>query len=203
MDWHAASRMRALLIGAGLCLLLDGCTSSPAPTDHYYRIDAGVPDAPAAKRLEGILQIDRLRVDALTSERQLLYQQTADATEIQQHPYHRWSDPPALLLQVELVSFLRAAGAADSVMPATTRAKADYVVAGRIRHFERVLEPKVRVVVEIEFTATSAEADEVLVNRSYREERAAKDSTVAASANAFAEAVHAVFQQFLTDLSGS
>ncbi|MCH8889676.1 MAG: membrane integrity-associated transporter subunit PqiC [Myxococcales bacterium] len=200
---NTANRMGLLLIGVGLSLTLWSCASGPAPIDHYYRIDAGVPDAPAARRLQGNLQVDRLRADALTGERQLLYKETADASEIRQHPYQRWSDPPAILLQTELISFLSAAAAADTVMSATARVKPDYVVSGRIRDFERVLEPKVRAVVEIQLVVTSATGGEILVNHSYREEQAAANSTIAASVVAFSEAVHIIFERFLADLGGS
>jgi ABC-type uncharacterized transport system auxiliary subunit len=144
-----------------------------------------------------------LRTDALTGERQLLYKKFADAPEIRQHSYQRWSDPPAILLQTELIAFLSAAAIADTVMPATARVKPDYVVSGRIRDFARVLAPEVRAVVEIQLTVTSTAGDEILVNRSYREERAAENSTIAASAVAFSEAVHVIFERFLADLGGS
>ncbi len=199
----STNRMGLLLFGAGLWLTLWGCASGPAPIDHYYRIDAGVPDAPAAKKLAGNLQIDRLRADALTGKRELLYKETVDASKIRQHPYQRWSDPPTILLQEELVSFLSAASAADSVISATARVKPSYVVSGRIREFERVLEPEVRAVVEIQLAATSAENREILVNRTYRAERGAADATVEASVTAFNEAVHIIFEQFLADLTGS
>lgn len=199
----ATNRVGLLVIGAGLSLMLWSCASGPAPIDHYYRVDAGVPDAPAAKKLKGNLQIDRLHTDALTGERQLLYKETAGASEIRQHPYQRWSDPPAILLQAELISFLTVAAVADTVIAATARVKPDYVVSGRIRDFERVLEPEARAVVEIQLAVTSAAGEEILVNRSYREERVAANSTVEASVVAFSEAVHAIFERFLADLCGS
>ncbi len=199
----AENRIGLLLVGAVLSLTIWSCASGPAPIDHYYQIDAGVPDAPLAKKLEGNLQVDRLRTDALMGERQLLYKKTADAPEIRQHPYQRWSDPPAILLQTELISFLSAAAVADTVVSATARVKPDYVVSGRILNFERVLKPEVRAVVEIRLAVTRAAGEEILVNHSYREERAAENSTIAASAVAFSEAVHAIFERFLADLGGS
>jgi len=198
-----ANRMRRLLFVAGFGLALWGCAAGPAPVDHYYRIDAGVPDAPAAKKLEGTLQVDRLRADALTGKRELLYKETANSSTIHEHPYQRWSDPPTILLQTELVSFLGAAAAADSVISATARVRPSYMVSGRIREFERVLEPEVRAVVEIQLAVTSAEDREILVNRIYREERSAADTSVEASVVAFNEAIHIIFERFLADLTGS
>jgi len=202
-NWIAANRIGLLLIGVILTPTLWSCASGPAPIDHYYQIDAGVPDAPLARKLGGNLQVDRFRTDALTGERQLLYKETADAPEIRQHPYQRWSDSPAILLQTELISFLSVAAAADSVMSTTARVKPDYVVSGRILDFERVLEPEVRAVVEIQLAVTSAAGGEILINHSYREEQAAVDSSIAASVVAFSEAVHIIFERFLADLGSS
>jgi len=197
------SRLRRMLpIGALWSLALWGCASGPAPIDHFYRIDAGAPAAPAAKRLQGNLQVDRLSAEALAGERQLLSQQTAAGPEIRQHAYQRWSDPPAILLQTELVSFLNAAHAADRVISATARVKPDYVVSGRVHHFERVLEPSAHVVVEIQLTLSSA-SGEILINQNYREERSAANSDVAAAVDAFSEAIHDIFERFLTDLGTS
>jgi ABC-type uncharacterized transport system auxiliary subunit len=199
----AENRIGLPLFGSVMALMLWSCASGPAPIDHYYEIDAGVPNAPFANKLKGNLQVDPLRTNALTGERQILYKKTADASEIRQHPYQRWSDPPPILLQTELISFLSAAAAADTVMAATARVKPDYLVSGRINDFERVLEPRVRAIVEIHLVAMSADGEEILVNHTYREERAAANSTIAASAVAFSEAVHAIFEQFLADLGGS
>jgi ABC-type uncharacterized transport system auxiliary subunit len=199
----AENRFGLPLFGSVMALMFWSCASGPAPIDHYYEIDAGVPNAPFANKLKGNLQVDPLRTNALTGERQILYKKTADASEIRQHPYQRWSDPPPILLQTELISFLSAAAAADTVMAATARVKPDYLVSGRINDFERVLEPRVRAIVEIHLVAMSADGEEILVNHTYREERAAANSTIAASAVAFSEAVHAIFEQFLADLGGS
>ena len=157
----AASGIGGLLIRGGLSLILGlslgGCASGPAPVDHYYRFEAGMPAARAAKKWPGNLQ-------------------------------------------VELASFLDAAAVADSVSSVTTPVKADYLVAGRIHSFERVLEPAPRAVVELQLVVTKAGSDTILVNRSYREERPARDGSIEASVNAFSEAVHAIFERFLTDL---
>jgi hypothetical protein len=57
--------------------------------------------------------------------------------------------------------------------------------------------------VEIQLVVTSAGGEEILVNHSYREERTAANSTIAASAVAFSEAVHIIFERFLADLGDS
>jgi ABC-type uncharacterized transport system auxiliary subunit len=196
-EWLAMRRTVALLL-----LVLWGCASGPSPTDHHYRIDAGSPAAPATTRLNGVLQVDRLRADALAGERNILYQQDGDQSEIRQYAYHLWSDPPAILIQTELVSFLEEASAAEVVIPVTARIQPDYLVSGRLLHFEQVLASDPRVQVEIHLTLTSSDG-RILTNQTYREERAAGDRTVAASAKAFGDAVHDIFERFLADLNAS
>ena len=109
-----------------------GCAWGPAPVDHFYALEPGAPSARAAKPLSGTLQVDRLRSSAMVGERNVLYRKDGNASEINRYSYHRWSDPPTILLQTELVAHLKAAGAADTVMAATARVKADYVVSGRL-----------------------------------------------------------------------
>lgn len=199
---QTAKWLRLRRTGVLLLLGLSGCASGPAPTDHHYRLDVRAPNAPAAKRLSGVLQVDRLRTDALAGERDILYQQGGNRSEIRQHSYHLWSDPPAILIQTELVSFLDQAGAADVVVPVTARVRPDYLVSGRLRHFEQVLDSDPRVNVEIHLTLISSDG-RILTNQTYRDERAAADRTVAASASAFGEAVHEIFERFLADLNAS
>ncbi|HXV37211.1 MAG TPA: ABC-type transport auxiliary lipoprotein family protein [Myxococcota bacterium] len=195
-----ASR-NAFLI-ASLCTAFVGCSSAPAPTDHFYRIEVGAPSAPAAKRLDGMLKVDRFRVDALTGERHLLYRQSDDAAEIRQHPYQLWADPPALMLQTQLISFLGAAQIADVVLPATARVEPDYEITGQILRLERVLEPSAHVAVELQLSAARSTRGALLLHQSCRERRDVDGEAIAASVAAFGEAVRACFEQFLAELGG-
>jgi ABC-type uncharacterized transport system auxiliary subunit len=170
--------------------------------DHYYRIDAGSPTSRPDRNLAGNLQVDRLRTDAVIGERHLLYRRSVNAPEILQRPYHRWSDPPAILLQTALVSYLDSAEVAEEVMPATARVQPDFVVSGRLSRFEQVLEPSGRVVVELQLILTSSDG-RVLVNERYREERESSSTSVETAASAFGAAVVGIFQRFLTDLDAS
>ena len=181
-------------------LALWGCASGPAPIDHHYRIEVRAPSQPAAQRLPGTLQVDRLHADALAGERHILYRRSGEQSEIHKHPYHHWSDPAEIFIQTELVTVLDAAGAADVVMPANARVQSDYLISGRLHDFERVLGDGVRVVVVLQLSLTDSDGT-VLIHQRYQEEREAANSKVAASADAFGEAVHAIFDRFVADLS--
>ena len=82
---------------ASLALLLlgtSGCISGPAPRDHVYRLEPVAPAPLREPRLTGTLEVDRLRSDALTNERALLYRETSESTQINQYSYHQWADSP-------------------------------------------------------------------------------------------------------------
>ncbi len=176
-----------------------GCAAGPAPPDHFYRLTVGNPSSRAARSLPGTLHVDRMRSDAIGGERHILYRNSDEPSEIRRHSYHRWSDPPPILIQTALISYLRSARAADTVMPATARFPADFVLSGRIHHFEQVTGPDPRVVVELDFSLVDS-SGEILIHEIYREEREVAGSEVYASVEALSAALHAIFDRFLADL---
>ncbi|MEE9608774.1 MAG: ABC-type transport auxiliary lipoprotein family protein [Myxococcota bacterium] len=178
-----------------------GCVSGPAPQDHFYRLEVGAPQATPGRRLAGTVEVGRFRSDALMGGRPLLHRETSAAPEIGRYAYHSWSDPPTIMVQTELSSFLRAAQVADTVVTPEVRVKPDYVIGGRILRFERVLENSPgHVVVELELNVRRAGKGDLLVHRTYREERTPDGKGVRQAVLAFDQALTAIFQRFLADL---
>ena len=177
---------RSLRICA-LCLVTAHCASGPAPKDHFYRLETQPPSrAREVARLPGTLEVGRFRSDAVTGERQLVYRETQTATEIQRHAYHRWVDAPPLMFQVETAAFLRAAGAAERVITPEVRVRPDYLLSGRIVRLERILEDSPPLaVLELELNITRASGAELVLQRSYREERQVDGSGVADAVRAY------------------
>jgi ABC-type uncharacterized transport system auxiliary subunit len=171
------------------------CAGGPAPVDHFYRLEVAEPNASGGNPLAGTIHVDRLRTDGLIGQRHLLFRESEDSSEIRQHSYHRWSDPPAIALQTALVSFLREADAAQVVMEANSQTRPDYRVSGRVQRFERVLGDSAAIV-EIDLTVTGADGA-LLVHQNYAETRSASD--LGESADAIGDAVHGIFERFLVD----
>jgi ABC-type uncharacterized transport system auxiliary subunit len=176
-----------------------GCAAGPAPVDHYYRIEVAEPSASASKPLTGTLHVDRLRTDALGGERHVLHRVDGSSPEIRKHAYHRWSDPPAVALQTELVTYLQHAGAAEVVMTANARVRPDWIVSGRLNHFERWTGSQAQVVVEMDLDVTDA-AGEIVFRKTYKETRTASATDVAQAVAGLNDAVHGIFERFLSDL---
>jgi cholesterol transport system auxiliary component len=189
------------LLPALVAVATVGCASGPAPRDHYYRLETTPPNALASPKLSGTLEVERLRAEAISQGRQMLYRDASPSGEIGQYSYYYWADPPSLMLQDQLVRYLRAAGVAEKVVTPAVRVKSDYLVSGRIVQLERVLgggEP--RVAVEIELSLMRQKGHELLLLKTYREERVVPGTGVSDAVTAFDQGVTAIFGQFLADI---
>jgi cholesterol transport system auxiliary component len=184
--------------------LLLACASGPAPRDHYYRLSVGAPAALAGPVVNGAVEVDRVRVESISQGRRILYREAANPGEIAQHAYHHWTDPPNVMLQEQLVAYLRAAGAAEGILTPAVHVETAYQVGGRLILFERVLGTgSAKVVVELELVLTRTADRELLVLDTYREERTAAGPGVAESVEAFDAAVTSIFERFLADIPRS
>jgi cholesterol transport system auxiliary component len=183
---------------AGFCT---SCLSGPAPVDHYYRIEVAAPAAPAPPVLAGTLEVDRPRVEAIAQGRRMLYRDAGKPGEIAQHSYHHWADPPSLMVQAQLVDYLRAAGVAEHVVTPAVHVDSDYRLTGRVVHLERILgSGTARVVVELELALLKNAGNEILLFETYRDEREAAGNGVGESVTAYGEALGSIFGHFVADL---
>ena len=197
----APTRARLAALAVLLVAGWFGCASGPAPRDHFYRLEITAPDRLPSPALPGILEVDRLRVEAIAQGRRMLYRDASRPNVIGQHSYHFWADPPGLMLQDQLARGLRAAGAAKSVVTSGIRVSSDFLLKGRLVRLERhVGSGAARVAVEIEFALLVAKGNELLLQKSYAEERTAAGDDVDASVTAYQDALDTIFQQLLADL---
>ncbi len=152
----------------------------------------------------GVVSVAQLEAEGLLRERPLLYSATGGATEMQQHDYHYWMDPPTRMLQLQLVHYLRASGQAQSVVTPDLRIKPDYEVSGRIKRLERLLGGgPVRVVVELELSLVARPTNKLIVIGTYSAEAIAGDDGVESSVLALNQALGQVFERFLADATWS
>ena len=204
---------------------LTGCLGSapPVPRDHYYRIMVAPPsqgarsqtasiegtairDRPgsAAVAFPGVFSVAPMEAEGLLRERPLLYSATGSATEMQQHDYHYWMDPPTRMLQLQLVDYLRASGLVESVVTPDLRVAADYQVSGRIKRLERLLGGgPTRVVAELELSLVGRANNDLIVIGTYGAEAIADDDGVESSVLALNQALGQVFERFLADATWS
>ncbi len=190
---------RSGLSGA-LLLALVGCVAGPAPSDHFYRLEAGAPTKTFERPpLSGTIEVRRFRADAVTAGRRIVLRRHGEPM-LQPHTYHYWADVPTTALQVELVRYLREASVADRVVTSESRVPGDYVVTGRILRLERVVgNGRPRVDVAIEFALIRESSRDLVVLDTYREELEVPSDDVAAAATAFGRALNRIFAEFTED----
>lgn len=195
--------IRRLLLSAALCLLAAACGGSapPVPRDHYYRMLVPAPEARNASAvLPGVLSVPPLETRGLLRERPLLYVDAAQPLEMRQYEYHFWSEPLAVLIQDQLVTYLRAAGMARSVLPSSASVPADFELAGRVIRVEQSLGGLApAVVIELELGVIRTADNRLVGSKTYRVERPVRDDSVIASVEATNTALAEIFDGFIAD----
>ncbi len=196
--------MKRLLLLACAAPLLAGCLGSapPVPQDHYYRLLVPTPEQSAGEApLPGIMTVELLQADGLLRERPLLYSESGESYELQQHNYHYWNDAPPRMLQDQMVTYLRRSGVSRQVVTPDMRIRADYQVSGKVRRLERLLGGgPPRVFVEIELALLRLSDDRVLVVETFSAEEPAEDESVDASIVALNRATAEIFDRFLAQV---
>ena len=194
---HARLVALAMLLFTGWL----GCASGPAPRDHFYRLDIAAPAALPSPALPGVLEVDRLRVEAIAQGRRMLYRDASLPNEIGQYSYHFWADPPGVMLQDELAQSLRAAGVAKGVVTPGIHVDSDFVLKGRLAQLERHTgSGAARIAVEIEFILLRSKGNDLLLQKNYSEERTVAGDGMGASITAYRDAIGTIFQQLIADL---
>ena len=196
-SWARMALVGGLLFSMGGCLSID-----PAPPDHFYRLELAAPDLTfESPVLPGTIQVTRPSADALTGERYLLYREAGHSMQVRHHPYHQWMDSPTLIIQQETARYLRASRISEHVVTPEHRAKVDYLLSCRIAKFERVLDGTPRVVMELEMGLTHMRNREPLLLQTYREEQPTRGEGVAASIEAYDQALGKILKRFVADAS--
>ena len=188
---------RACLVLGALAL---GCVGGAAPRDHFYRLDIPAPSM-AGTTLPGVLQVHRLRTDALTRGRAILRRESTADVEVVPYSYHLWIDSPTRLLQREMVGYLRRAGVAEKVATPEHGLKPTWTVSGDLVHLEHLTGAGPSVLVELRLAVYRTAGKEKLLARTYRVEQPTAGADVKAAVVAFATALEGALERFAGDLA--
>lgn len=182
---------------------LGGCLGDRSPVDQFYQLALSDPhrkfDSPP---LQGTLQVARPWANALTGERSLLYRKSSQSPQVYRHTYHRWVDSPTILVQQEMIHYLRSSHLADQVVTPKLRVKVDYILSCQIVRLERILDDSPRVVMELELGISSTKNNQALLLRTYREEQVTNNDGIDESVTAYNHALANILDRFLTDVAG-
>jgi uncharacterized lipoprotein YmbA len=193
-----ARRLR-LVASAILLAALAACASPTPPADHFYRLDAVPQVQPLARPvLPGVLEVSRLDVDGVLTERGLAYQEPDGA--LARYRYDLWSDAPATALQQALAETLRSARVADQVVTPDLRVPPDWSLRGRLFRFE-YLPAQSKVAVRLQLAVVSARDGALVLMKTYAEDLAVTAPGPEAAVAALSRVSSDLFTGFVADLS--
>jgi ABC-type uncharacterized transport system auxiliary subunit len=186
-----------------LALPLSACGGgAPPPAEHFYRLNAPQLSA-AAKPLPGILIVERLRADGVTSERPMAHSKAGQEKALETYRYHYWTEAPGRMLQQLLVKSLKDAKAAKDVLTDEIRVEGDWILRGRLTHFEQVLGGRPRVLLEADLSLVKAKDSSLALHAVYREEEEANGESPAAAVEAMQKALERLTKRLAGDLKAN
>ena len=189
----------AMLVGAA------GCLGGSAPRDHVYRLQVEPPrSARNAPAFHGALEVGRIWGNALTRGRPILRSDSDRAVEVTPYGYHLWVDSPTLLVERELIAYLRQTGLAESVVSSDANTPADWVVTGFVERLDHITGGGApRVLVELELRLAETNRGRLLLRETYRVEQPSDGAGLPAAVQAFGTAVGSIFERFAADAAAS
>ena len=195
------NRFRSAIM-LSLALVVAGCAQPQIPEDPFYRLTLSQgPATTSIARLNGTVEVGRFIADGVTAGRALVFNRPDQSHEVQAYHYHFWTEPPPIMLQNQLVSFLRSGRVARNVVTPELRIEPEFVISGRIRRFEKTIGTPGRVVAELELGLKDARTDRLVHLKTYRSETSTVDASPRRAVGAFSESVNAIFSQFVRDIA--
>lgn len=174
---------------------------APVPQDKFYRLQAVLASDPhTAPILPGVLEVERFTADGLTAGRPIVYADASDPNQLREYHYHFWTQPPTIMLRDELVTYLREAGVAKSVVTPEMRLDADHVLTGRIRMLEQIVGAKKSTAMELEIALRNPRDGKLLFLKSYRHEVEQDTAGVAAAVDSLNDALNIIYADLLADI---
>lgn len=193
---------RALFLLVVAVAVLAGCAQPRVPEDNFYRLTIAAPKHMDAPPIPGVVEVSRFVADGLVAQRAIVYSEVGHANVAQSYHYDFWIEPPTVLLQNALVDYLRAAGAAGTVVTPDLHAEPDVIASGRIRRFEHIRGGgNGSVKVSLDLSLRERKSDKLLLVRTYDAERPLADTRLGTVAREMSAAVEDIYGRLLRDLA--
>ncbi|HWE49032.1 MAG TPA: ABC-type transport auxiliary lipoprotein family protein [Bryobacteraceae bacterium] len=102
---------------------------------QYYQITAAV--KPAAPSATGpVVLVGRIATPQALEDGRIRYREGLN--QVGGYEFHRWTDPPGIMVKDSLIHVLRASGKYRSVQDAASSAQGDYAVRGKLLEFSEL-----------------------------------------------------------------
>jgi ABC-type uncharacterized transport system auxiliary subunit len=119
-------RVNRIALAAAVLSLAGACAPHRI---QYYQLSA--PEKHAVRAETGpVILVGRIATPQALQDGRIRYREGSNG--VGAYEYHRWTDPPGIMVKESLIHALRAAGTYKSVQEAGSSAEGDYVVRGKL-----------------------------------------------------------------------
>ncbi len=194
------------MAAAAAMVALTACAAAPTvPQDNFYRLTpkpaSDSSGGQGAMLKNATVEVARFVADGSVSNRPILYSSDTNPNSVSEFNYHFWIESPPTLIKDALVSYMRAAGAAERVVTPEMRVSSDYSVLGRIKRLEIYTGSKYMGVAAFEIGLRRNSDGELMMLNEYESMVEAKNHSVGSVITAVEKATEEVFASFIADIS--
>ena len=150
---------RTVLLVAAAALAASGCAPHRI---QYYQLSRFEKEARTAEAGPALL-VGRIATPQALQDGRIRYREGLN--EVGAYEYHRWTDPPGIMVQEALIQMLRASGKYKSVEEAGSSAVGDYSVRGRLLEFAELDGEAIETRVSLELELREAKTGRLIWNQ--------------------------------------
>ncbi len=129
---------------------------------QYYQLSA-LPPQPALASAGPIITVGHITSPKALEDNRIRYREGPN--EVGTYEYHRWTDPPSILVRDSLVHVLRSSGRFGAVEVASNSAGVDYAVRGKLLEFAEVDGPGIQTRVSLELELHEVKSGRMVWNQ--------------------------------------
>jgi ABC-type uncharacterized transport system auxiliary subunit len=155
-----------------LLLLASGCAPHKI---QYYQISASVKPALPAET-GPVLLVGRIVTPMALQDGRIRY--LAGLNEVGTYEYHRWTDPPGIMVKDALIHVLRASGKFKSVQEAASSAEGDYNLRGKLLEFSEVDSNGISTRISLDLELREVRTGRLVWNETFTHDDPAQAKTV-------------------------
>ena len=134
--WKVCARRPRHRLALALLALGVAVSCGGVPKTNYYALRSPAPTPPNDSKTNFVLGVEHFRaLDVLRDDRIIYYE---SPTQLNFYEYHRWSSDPPTLLSELTARALRQMQLFAEVRMLPSREPVDYILKGRVFHFEEV-----------------------------------------------------------------
>lgn len=181
-----SGRLLTAIFGTSMLGLAACASPAPPPADSYYRLNATTTAAQSTEIYFDTLLVDLPRAQGMVTERPILYVDPDHPNQVQQYAYHYWESAPPQIIHRALITGLRNAGVASSVVSPDVRSRYSAELSGRLFKFERVVTDNGALArLQIELILENLETQEIMWIEDFTLTAPASDPDLASTIDAF------------------